>query len=50
MKESNLEIKTKKSVFKTMSDYVVVKLMGYLMDGIPISKNVSADNRVVYGR
>jgi len=52
MRESNLEIKAKKSKptpFKKIDDYIF-KLTAYIIDGIPISKKISADNKVVYGR
>jgi hypothetical protein len=52
MRESKLEIKAKKSkptLFKKINDYIF-KLEAYIIDGIPISKHVSTDNKVVYGK
>lgn len=52
MRESKLETKSQNSkptLFKKMNDYLF-KLTAYIIDGIPISKNVSADNQVVYGK
>ncbi len=52
MRESRLEIKAKESkpsLFKRIGDYMF-KLVAYIIDGIPIGRNVSADNKLVYGR
>jgi hypothetical protein len=52
MKKSRLEIKAEQSkppLFKRVNDYAF-KLTGYIIDGIPIDKNVAADNKLVYGR
>ena len=52
MAESGLEIKTgqaNSNLFKKINDYMF-KLTAYIIDGIPISRNVSADNKLVYGK
>lgn len=52
MRKSRLEIKAKQSkstLFKKINDYTF-KLVAYIIDGIPLDKNVSADNKVVYGK
>ena len=52
MRESKLEAKTKNSkrtLFKRIDDYIF-KLTAHIIDGIPIDRNVSADNKVVYGK
>lgn len=51
-KESKLEIeaeKFKKPLLKRIEEYTF-KLTGYLMDGIPISKDIKRNNGIVYGR
>ncbi len=49
MRESKLIVKANK-FFKRLDDFLVIKIMGYLIDGKPISRDVSADNEVVYGK
>ncbi len=52
MRDSKLEVKvgkSKPSLLKRARDYMF-KLGAYIMDGVPIDKNVSVDNNLVYGR
>ena len=52
MRESKLEAKARNSkpiLFKKINDYLF-KLTAYIIDGIPLDKNVSADNKIVYGK
>jgi hypothetical protein len=49
MRESKLVVKVNE-FFKRLDDFLVIKIMGYLIDGKPVSKYVSADNKIVYGK
>jgi hypothetical protein len=51
MRESALEIqsKTAHSLFKKIREYMF-KLTAYIIDGKPIGKDISPDNKLVYGK